>query len=180
MTNALGQIEIQLSKTKLILMLIGSIAFVAVGLWFIVSPPTISNPFFGNPTRLLIIGVAATITFGFMGFYIARKIPDNKPGLIINNVGLIDNSSGLSVGQILWSDIESVSILEINKQKLILINVKNPKDYIDKQKSGLKKRLMQMNFNGYGTPLSITSNSLKIEFDELFNILNDRLNASKH
>ena len=48
MTNTTGQIEIPLSKKKLILMLIGSIGFVAVGLWFVIKLPAISNPFFGT------------------------------------------------------------------------------------------------------------------------------------
>jgi hypothetical protein len=179
MTNTTGQIEIALSKNKLILMLIGAIAFVIIGFWFVISPPTINNSFFGNPTRLLIIGIIAIVFFGFSAVYIARKIPDNKPGLIIDKIGLTDNSSGVSAGQILWSDIENISVIEIHRQKLIMLEVKNPQDYIDKQTSGFKRKMMQMNLNMYGTPLSITSNSLKIKFEELLNILNERLQDSR-
>lgn len=179
MTNTARQIEIPLSKKKLLLMLIGSIGFVALGLWFIINPPTISNPVFGNPTVIFVTGIASILFFGLCGVYIARKLPDNKPGLIIDNVGLTDNSSGVSAGQILWSDIENISVIEIHRQKLIMLQVKNPQDYIDKQTSGIKSKMMQMNFNMYGTPLSITSNSLQIKFDELLNILNDHLNASR-
>lgn len=179
MTNTTGQIEIPLSKKKLILMLIGSICFVAAGLWFVINPPTISNPFFGNPTVILVTGIASILFFGLCAIYIARKLPDNKPGLIIDNIGLTDNSSGVSAGQILWSDIENISVIEIHRQKLIMLQVKNPQDYIDKQTSGFKRKMMQMNFNMYGTPLSITSNSLQIKFDELLNNLNDHLKASR-
>ena len=179
MTNTTGQIEIPLSKKKLILMLIGSIGFVAVGLWFVINPPTISNPFFGNPTLIFVTGIASILFFGLCAVYIARKLPDNKPGLIIDNIGLTDNSSGVSAGQILWSDIENISVIEIHRQRLIMLQVKNPQDYIDKQTSGFKRKMMQMNFNMYGTPLSITSNALQIKFDELLNILNDHLNTSR-
>jgi hypothetical protein len=179
MTKTTGQIEIPLSKKKLILMLIGSIGFVAAGLWFVIKPPAISNPFFGNPTVILVTGIASILFFGLCAIYIARKLPDNKPGLIIDNIGLTDNSSGVSAGQILWSDIENISVIEIHRQKLIMLQVKNPQDYIDKQTSGIKRKMMQMNFNMYGTPLSITSNALQINFDELLNILNDHLNTSR-
>ena len=179
MTKTIERIEIPLSKRKMILMLIGSIGFVVIGLWLILNPPAISNPFFGNPTRLLILGIAAILIFGFFTFYFARRLPENKPGLILDKVGLTDNSSGVFVGQILWSDIENISVIEIQGQKLILLEVKNPHDYIEKQTSGLKKKIMQMNFNMYGTPLSITSNSLKIKFEELLNILNDRFDISR-
>jgi hypothetical protein len=179
MTNTTGQIEIPLSKKKLILMLIGSIGFVAAGLWLVINPPTISNPFFGNPTVIFVTGIASILFFGLCAVYIARKLPDNKPGLIIDNIGLTDNSSGVSAEQILRSDIENISVIEIHRQKLIMLQVKNPQNYIDKQTSGFKRKMMQMNLNMYGTPLSITSNSLQIKFDELLNILNDHLNANR-
>lgn len=171
------KIEIPLSKKKLMLLLVGSLVFVAAGIWFLLNPPKINNPFFGNPNFILIISIAAILFFGLMAFFIARKLPDNRPGLIIDQLGLIDNSSALSPGQVLWSDIENISVIEINRQKLILLDVKNPQDYIDRQSNGFKKKLMQINFNSYGTPLSITANSLQIEFDELFRLLNEKYMA---
>jgi hypothetical protein len=174
------QIEIPLSKKKLILMFIGSMGFVMAGLWLVIKPPTISNPFFGNPPIILLSGLASVMFFGLCAVYIARKLLDNKPGLIIDKIGLTDNSSGISAGQILWSDIENISVLEMHRQKLILLQVINPKDYIDKQSNGFKRKMMQLNFNMYGTPLSINSNSLNIKFDDLLNTLNDQLNASRH
>lgn len=39
--------------------------------------------------------------------------------------------------------------------------------------------MMQMNYKMYGTPLSITSNGLKISFDELLSTLTDKLKASQ-
>jgi hypothetical protein len=179
MNSTTTQIEIPLSKKKLIKMLIGSIAFVAAGLWFLIKPPTISNPFFGNPTTIFLIGLAAILFFGLISVYFIRKLQDNKPGLIITSTGLIDNSSGVSAGQILWTDIENISVIEMHRQKLIMLEVNDPQSYIDKQTSSFKRKVMQMNFNMYGTPLSITSNALEINFEELLNILNNHLNASR-
>lgn len=172
-----GQIEIPLSKKKLVLLLVGSLVFVIAGIWFLVNPPKINNPFFGNPTFILIISIVAILFFGLMAFFIARKLPENKPGLIIDQEGLIDNSSALSPGKIPWSDIVNISVIEISRQKLILLEVKNPQDYIDRQTNGFKKKLMQINHNSYGTPLSISANSLQIEFDELVTLLTNRLMA---
>jgi hypothetical protein len=179
MTTSDNRIEIPLSKQKIILMLIGSIAFVAIGLWFVIAPPTIQNSYWGNPTKIMIVGYSSIIFFGLCAFFLIRKLPDNKPGLIIDDNGLIDNSSGVSTGQILWADIEDISVIEIHRQRLIMIHVKNPQDYIDKQKSGFKRRIMTMNFKMYGTPLSITSNALKIPFDELLSALNKKFTDSR-
>jgi hypothetical protein len=179
MTNTTGQIEIQLSKKKLILMLVGSIAFVLLGLWLISEADNLTGWRANNPTYTRIIGIAGVLFFGVCAVYIGRKLPDNKPGLIIDDVGLTDNSSGVSAGQILWSDVKNIKVIEIHRQKLIMLKVKNPHDYIDRQTSGLKRKMMKMNFNMYGTPLSITANSLQIKFDELLNILNNHLNKSR-
>ena len=104
-------IEIALSKKKIFFMLIGALAFVAIGLWFVISPPTISNSYWGNPTKIAIAGYASIVFFGLCAFVLIKKLPDNKPGLIIDQTGLTDNSSGVSAGQILWSDIENISII---------------------------------------------------------------------
>ena len=114
-----------------------------------------------------------------MFFFIAKKLGDNSLGLIISNKGIFDNSSGVSAGQILWSDIENISVIKIHRQRLIMLQVTNPQEYIDKQTSSFKRKIMQLNFKIYGTPLSITSNGLKISFDELLSTLTDKLNAAR-
>jgi len=43
MTTSGQRIEIPLSKKKILLMLLGALAFVAIGLWFVISPQTITN-----------------------------------------------------------------------------------------------------------------------------------------
>jgi hypothetical protein len=60
-----------------------------------------------------------------------------------------------------------------------MLQVRNPQDYIDKQTSGFKRKMMQMNYKMYGTPLSITSNGLKVSFDELLSTLTDKLEAAR-
>ena len=173
------RIEIALSKKKIFLMLIGAFAFIAIGFWFVISPPTISNSYWGNPTKIAIAGYASIVFFGLCAFVLIKKLPDNKPGLIIDQTGLTDNSSGVSAGQILWTDIENISVIEIHSQKLIMLQVTNPQDYIDKQTSSFKRKMMQLNYKMYGTPLSITSNGLTISFDELLSTLTDKLNATR-
>ena len=179
MTASGQQIEIPLSKSKLVLMLLGALTFVTMGLWFVIAPPTIKNSFWGSPAKLAIVGYASIVFFGLCTFFFIRKLLDNKPGLIIDDTGLVDNSSGLSAGLVLWSDIEKFSVIEIHKQKLIMLQVKNPQQYIDRQTSLFKRKGMELNNKMYGTPLSITSNGLKTSFDNLLKILTDKLQASQ-
>ncbi|HWJ29515.1 MAG TPA: STM3941 family protein [Flavisolibacter sp.] len=177
--NTEQRIEIPLNKTKILVMLLGALMFVAIGIWFVVDPPEIDNSYWGNPTRLAIAGYAAIAFFGICAAYFISKLPDKKPGLIIDETGLIDNSSGIAAGHILWTDIENISALEIHKQRLVMLEVRNPQDYIDRQKNFLKRKSMAMNYKMYGTPLSISANGLKIPFPELLGIITRKLQEKK-
>ena len=174
------RVEIALSKSKIFLMLFGALIFVSIGIWFVIAPPVIKNPFWGNPTKIAIVGYAAILFFGLCAFFILRKLSDNKPGLIIDDKGLIDNSSGLSAGYVPWSDIEEISVIEIQGQQLIMLHVINPQKYIDSQKNALKRKGMELNHKMYRTPIFITTNGLKISFDKLFALLTDQLKESRH
>jgi hypothetical protein len=172
-------IEIPLSKKKLILTLMGAIGFVAIGCWFLIAPPQISNPVFGNPTTLFITGLASVIFFGLVAVVVIRKLPDNKAGLTINEQGIIDNSSGVSAGLVPWSDIQEIRVSQVMNQKFLMFIVKNPQDYISRQSNALKRKGMEINYKSYGSPISISANSLQTNFDNLYSLLNKKLNEYK-
>ncbi len=173
------QIEIPLSKNKLTLMLIGSFVFIAAGIWFVIKPPTINNPIIGNPKLILSVGISSILFFGLCAFYLGKKLTDKTPGLIINKIGLTDNSGGLSVGMIPWNDIKAITIETAANQRFLMIKVKNPDEYIEKQKGLVKKKAMQMNNNYYGSPISISANGLKCNFDELYKTIKDKFDNHK-
>lgn len=167
-------ITIPLSKGKLLLSTLGAFAFVDIGFWFVLAPPSRTGSSLES-TFLMVLGLVSILFFGGIAILVIRKLFDSRPGLIINEQGLNDNSGGLSVGQILWQDIEDIQVLKIQRQRLILILVKNPQDYLDRQSNGWKRKLMAMNHRQYGTPISVSTNGLKISFAALLEILNHQL-----
>jgi hypothetical protein len=58
--------------------------------------------------------------------------------------------------------------------KFLLIFISNPDKYLDRV-SGFKRKLMKGNMKIYGTPLSITSITLKCSFNELEKLIFGRL-----
>ncbi len=67
--------------------------------------------------------------------------------------------------------------------KFLLIEVKNPEKYIKNAKGGMKARFMKTNMKMYGTPLSITSSTLKYGFNELEKLIQtefEKYNNSIH
>jgi hypothetical protein len=167
-------ITIPLSKGKLLLSTLGAFAFVAIGFWFVLAPPSRTGSSLES-TFLMVLGLVAILFFGGIALLIIRKLFDPRPGLVIDERGLTDNSGGLSAGQILWEDIEDISVLQIQRQRLILILVKNPQDYLDRQSNGWKRKLMAINYRQYGTPISISTNGLKISFAALLETLKHQL-----
>ena len=174
------QIEIQLSKIKLLLILVGSLTFVGLGLWLVISQPKFHNESSTvDLIKLFIVGWVSIIFFGLCTVVFIRKLADNRPGLIIDDLGLNDNSSGVAGGQILWTDITDISVLKIHRQKFIMLRVKNPQDYINRQTNKFKRKVMEINFNKFGSPIGISSNGLKISFADLHKLLVDNFDAAK-
>ena len=173
------QIEIPLSKKKMVFTFLGAIVFVGLGIWLLVNPPKISNPIFGNPTVILIVGLASIIFFGLAGAIIFRKFLDKKPGLTISKEGITDNSSGVSAGLIPWSDIHEIKVSQVMSQKFLMLVVNNPQDYLDKVANPLKRNAMNINYKTYGSPISISSNALQTNFNDLQRLLTEKLKEYK-
>ncbi len=166
-------IEIPLSKKKITLLLLASIAFVAAGIWITINPEIfIPNIFrITNPQIIRIGGIAGVLFFGAGGIYGIKKLFDKKIGLIIDSNGITDNSNASSIGLIEWNDISEIRIKQVMSTKFLLIDIVNPDKYIGKAKNRVQTKLLKANMNMYDTPLSITSNTLKYDFQELEKII---------
>jgi hypothetical protein len=175
----MDQLEIQLSKTKLTLMAIGSLAFVIAGICGVINPTRFISFLYRSPTFIFLSGLAGIIFFGFVGFYLLKKLFDKKPGLIISNNGIVDNSSGISVGFVPWSDIKEIKETMVANQKFINLIVKNPQHYIEGQPTKLKRWIVKRNYKSFGTPIGISANGLKYNYDELKLLLQQRFEQYK-
>jgi hypothetical protein len=169
-----NQIEIKLSKFKLVLFLIGSIGFVAMGVWTMMGVPRGNHPILSNPILQYAICVLCIVFFGFLSYVYFKKISDVKSGLVISDEGITDNSSGVSAGFIPWSDVQDITELKVHRQKFVCIGVKNPQDYIDKQPSAIKRKAMQLNHTTFGAAISISANGLECNHERLKSLLKQK------
>ena len=133
-----------------------------------------------SPEIVRIMGVLGIVLFGAAGVFGIKKLFDKKVGLIIDKNGITDNSSALSIGLIEWKDINGIELTQVNSIKFLRIGVKNPEKYISKAKNGIKAKLMKINMNMYGSPIYITSNSLKYNFEELETIAQSEFKKNKN
>jgi hypothetical protein len=168
--------EIALSRSKLSKLLVFSVLFLAGGLWMIIADPQTENPVFNNPVIKAIASYGATI-MGLLGIYwFTRKLFDRKPGLILSEQGILDNTSAFSFGLIPWSDVSEVYEKTIqasiaSKQRFVTIRLFNPEEYIAKETNLLKRKLLEANARSYGSPIHISANGLKTSHADLMNLV---------
>jgi len=181
MTFEMKKIEIPLSKTKLLLGIGGSFLFIFAGIWLFTHSNDFQNlswKIFRNPTIIKTVGITGVLFFGATGIYGIKKMFDNNIGLTIDDNGIIDNTNASSIGLIKWFEITEIKTEQVMSTKFLLIYTKDPNSILDKVK-GMKRKLMAGNMKMYGTPLSITSNTLKCNFNELEKLLKDRLKEQR-
>ncbi|MEC4049580.1 STM3941 family protein [Flavobacterium sp. SUN046] len=162
------QIEIPLDTSRILLMLIGSIWFVFLGFWLFFYQAKKEHDF--DPLSLQILGVVCMLFFSLTMYISVQKLLSSKKGLIINDQGIIDNSNGTSIGLIEWEDIVGIHAEEVMNNQFIIIVVKNPEQYLAKA-NYLKAKMMQANMKLYHSPLSITVQTLKIDFKSLHKLI---------
>jgi hypothetical protein len=166
-----GTLEILFNKSKIIKHLLIAAAFVACGLWFLISPPQISNPIFGNPVVLTVVGLLVTIFFGGMGLFLLGKMWAKSPAIVLNDLGMDDRSSLFAAGFVPWAEISSTYILELKGQRMIMFQLGNPEAYL--AKLGLVKRFfLHFNYRFYKAHLALSPNILDIPLEELHQKIN--------
>lgn len=162
---------IALSKKKLMLILLGAAGFVAAGVWMfsLDDASILSRRRFNDPLYVHGLGLLSIVFFGSCGLFALKKLFDQKPALVLNNSGFVDNSSSASAGFIPWSEVVGAEIFEIQQQKMLVIKVRNPEEYIARG-SSLKRTLNKANYKMVGSPISISSGALAINFSELVSL----------
>ncbi len=172
-------IKIKFSLLKSSLLFTGCLLFIIAGVCFMLSPARFFSIFVHNPTIVFIVGFVATFFFGFVGSKYLQKLIKNEPALIICTEGITDNSSGISAGFIPWSDIVTVKQQVIANQRFLNLVVKNQQEYINKQSTGFKRKIMQKNHDLFGTGIGISTNNLNISYEKLKQILEDKILESR-
>lgn len=173
--NPTDETVIELSRTKIVLLVLGACAFVAVGVWLLsVDPEEVRfgrsfRLFFNEPAVVRAAGAASILFFGLLGLYGLRKVFDKRPGLVLNSSGIVDNASAVAAGFIPWSEILGASVYEIQKQKMLIIGVRDPQKYIERG-GALKRALNSANYEMSGSPVAISAVTLKIDFSELVSL----------
>jgi hypothetical protein len=126
--------EISLNKRKLRIIFIVSLLLLIKGAWwFMCGLNDIEKPWLVYLLSGALLGVTGLMLLSS----VASKVFDSKPAISVNSYGIIDNSSILSQGLILWENIEDVKGIMESNDWLMLLVLKRPEEFIKRTKNPL-------------------------------------------
>lgn len=154
-------------KKRLALLMLGSLAFVAVGMWMIIS----------GSWGEAIIGVICVLLFGAALVFFLSRLLGRRPSLFINEEGIIDDSSYVSAGTITWDEIEDIGITDYSGQRWISIKLRDPQAFLQKQ-PGFKRWLMNLNNMLVDAPIHISQEMLSVPLGRFYEMVTDKWKRS--
>ncbi|WP_442807474.1 STM3941 family protein [Trinickia soli] len=126
----MGPIVVYESRGKLAALLLGSFFAEVLGVLLLARHPE------SMPAKTTVAAVVGVPFFGACGLFVLSRLLWRKPAIIIDNDGLTDHASGVSLGFIPWSDIADARIVvqsfRASRQKFIGVSVRNPNEYLAK------------------------------------------------
>jgi len=168
----MNSIEIPFSKWKLLLAVVASTLFVVLGVFLLFSWSEEAGS--SNPMAKKIIGGVLIVFFGAVSAVGFVKMLSKKCALLINDEGILDNTTASSFGLIKWENITGFKIEEMMSRKYLVIQVNNGEEMIEKSK-GMLRKTMKMNFSMYLTPYAIPSTVVNYKLIDLVDILEKQL-----
>jgi hypothetical protein len=149
------------SQRQIVISLLASIAFVAFCIGILIYLADDHRPLF------FFTAFVALPLFSYSTVMSLKHLLSKAPILNVNESGITDHASGLSVGFIPWSDILGAEITLIEKQKYLHIYLKNPEAYV-KKASIARRLMMRVNSLFGGSPISIPQLIMPESLEDIF------------
>lgn len=173
-------VEIMQSKTKLMLLMLGMLAFIAIGTLFILTPETFALRFKRvGPQLIRIVGITGVIVFTPCFVIFVIRLFNKKVGLIMSPNGILDQSSNLDIGLIEWDDITEIGTVKIVSNKFIVLHTNQPEKYINRVTNRFTRQGLTSNYKSCGSPLLINSITLNIKHKQLEQLLVEQFEKNK-
>lgn len=168
---------VPLSKRKLVLSLLGCVAFVALGIWLWGRLDQYEGFAY---TKAVFASVTCILFFGAGMLVLAFKAFDTRPGLVLNAHGI--HSLGLFGFRpvIPWQHITGTRIVQLprGRVRILLIDTDNVEETLAGM-SGITRLVARFSLAQYGALHSVASNNLQIRLEELQALIEAGRNADR-
>lgn len=166
--NENAMLAIPYSRTKLVLLLLGAILLVFGSCWMATLDDEVIRAArrLNSPLLVHSLGVLGVVFFGACSALAGFKLFDRTPGLVLDARGFTHRAGMMAFGFVPWSDVAGFDVYEVHRQKLLVVKLVDPHKYI--QRGGtLRQALNRSNYRMCGSPITLSSNALSVDFDEL-------------
>lgn len=169
-------VVLPLRRGRLLALLAQALLFVAAGACFAwrVGPPALD--FTRNTLRdeaLRAIGLGAVGFFGLCAAAIARLLVRGRPGLVIDDEGLIDGTSGAAPGRVRWDEVAAVRVVRVPGQPgLVGLELVDVERFLDRL--SLLQRWLARSYVAAGDPpVGLRAASVGLEAEALAALIED-------
>jgi hypothetical protein len=158
------------SSKKQTFALVGSLAFVALGIYLLTSTPR-TDSVRGLPTH--VVGLLSIVFFGTCFVLALKQFLAKGPGLIFSESGFT-NLTVFGSGQFIgWDEITGIKVVALQRQKFICVLLKDPQSFIGKA-GALTRGIMKANHRFYGSPVQLSASTLACSPEELYQEIRGR------
>lgn len=139
-----------------------SVAMVGAGAWLVVGLPL---------TGLTqVVGAAGMLFFGLCGGWILSRLFSHRVSLILDRDGLLDNSSAIPAGKIIWEQISRIGITTVSSQRFLGIDVKERSSLVSSG-STFRRWVDETNSDITGFPVNIPATTIDRTLEELHDLI---------
>ena len=120
----------------------------------------------------LIVGALGVLTFAGFGAAWILTLLRAGPGLVVDDTGFDDHSSGVAVGRVPWADVTSMSEWSAFGRSSVVVTVRDPEVYLARL-GRLARLAATANRRLVGSPVTVASSGLKTSFASLSTLLRE-------
>ena len=169
----MDRFEVPLDRMKLLGQCLGALAFVALGV-FLIRVPT------RHGVWAQFMGAVAVAFFGAVGAAVLFRLLRPGPAILIDNDGILDDASGVSLGRIRWDQVGEIDEYRVKDQAFLSIMLKDL-DALIAQQPFWKRRVIRANLRMGAAALNIPQASLGIKLSDLRREMEQRKrDAARH
>lgn len=150
------RIELGKSNKFLLVHLLGSLGFVAGGIFILLA---------GGPT---LVGWMAIVFFGACALVLGKQMLSAGARLVIDHGGVLDRTLG--VGIIPWDRIENAFVKQISSSSFVCLEITRVEDFL-RGLSPLKRKLVDLNVKLGYSPLSLNLTGLDADPREVCELI---------
>lgn len=166
-------LELPLRRTSAVLLALLALGFVAAGVWFTAAIGLPSLDFSRNrlaDEAMRSIGLLSIAFFGACFVAIAALVLRRGPGLVIDDEGIVEHTSGMAAGRVRWEEIVDVQARDQPGGRMVALWVSDLDAHLDRLPAW-RRWLVRSNVAAGFPPVVVHAPMLGRDADELAALL---------